>query len=389
MRRKYKFIGITAVLLGMFISCDDAEYSIKDNSVYIAEAVSAKSINVAMEATGADVNVMVRLAKPVNHDVTVSIGLDEQLITAYNETNSTEYTLIPAEHFSLPSETQVTIPAGDVSSIFKVHIDNFDTKGKLYAFPIAIKNVLKGDIEQSVSQSKLVYLIAKPLVVSVPVMKGYGNGATQEGVKIRPAQDWNIRTKEWTLEAWVRMSGYSKNNQAIFDNWGDGLTEVYIRFGDANAPYNYLQVKTLGGQVQTERDLIPNKWYHWAFVYNGLTLSIYRDGQLNVQFVPPAPQGPGGTVEFQTLTMIGSGATYFPDLCAMSQVRFWKTARTQNQIKNNMYYEVDPTNSDLIGYWPMNEGSGNTFADATSNGNNAVAGSHIVQSWEHNVRFDQ
>ncbi len=389
MRSNYKFLGIIAVLLGMSVSCNDAEYGIKDNSVYIAEATTAKSVNVAMETTGADVNVVVRLAKQVNYDVTVSIGLDDRLVNEYNEKNSTEYALIPSEHFSLPSETQVTIPAGEISTVFKVHIDNFDLKGKLYAFPIAIKNVVHGDIDRSTSQSQLVYLIAKPLIVSVPVMKGYGSDATQEGVKIRPNQDWGIRTKEWTIEAWVRMSGYSKNNQAIFDNWGDGLTEVYIRFGDANPPFNYLQVKTLEGQAQTERDLIANKWYHWAFVYDGSTMSIYRDGELNIRFTPPAPKGPGGTVEFQTLTMIGSGATYFPDQCAMSQVRFWKVARTANQIKNNMYYEVDPTNSDLIGYWPMDEGSGNTFMDATSNGNDAVAGSHIIQRWEHDIRFDQ
>ena len=223
------------------------------------------------------------------------------------------------------------------------------------------------------------------MIVSVPVMKGYAN----EGVKIRPASDWGINTKEWTIEAWVRMGGYTRNNQAIFDNWGDGLTEVYIRFGDANAPYNYLQIKTLGGQVQTERDLVPNKWYHWAFVYDGVTMTVYRDGEPDVRFNPPAPAGPGGTVEFQTLTMIGSGSTYFPDLCAMSQFRFWKVARTPNQIKNNMYYEVDPSNPNLIGYWPMNEGSGTTFADISGNGNNAVAGSHIIQSWEHDVRFDR
>lgn len=385
MKRKYKILGIIAFVLSVSIRCTDAEYGIKDNSVYIAEATTTKSLNVAMEEAGADVSIVVRLAKQVDYDVTVSIGLDERLINEYNAKNNTEYLLIPEEYFFLPSEVQVTIPAGDISSIFKVHIDNFDMQGKRYAFPVAIKEVVSGGIDRSVTQGEIIYLVAKPLVVSVPVMKGY-NG---EGVKIRPDGDWDIRTQEWTIESWVRMSGYTRNNQAIFDNWGDGLTEVYIRFGDANAPYNYLQIKTLGGQAQTERDLIPNRWYHWAFVYDGTNMSIYRDGELNVRFTPPPPKGPGGTVEFKTLTMIGSGATYFPDLCAMSQVRFWKVARTANQVKNNMYYEVDPTNSDLIGYWPMNEGSGNIFEDITTNGNNAEAGPRIVQHWEHNVRFDQ
>jgi len=383
---KIKNYLCVALFFGMaFTGCNNAEYGIIDNSVYLAEAASTKSLNVSMELAGVDVPVTVRLARQVDHDVTVSLGVDRQLIDRYNEANSTEYVLVPAEHYSMTGNSTVTIPAGEIGATCKLHIDNFDTKGKLYALPVAISNVVQGNVVQSASQSQLLYLIAKPLIVSVPVMKGYEGQA----VKIRPDGDWDIRTKEWTIEAWVRMGGYTKNNQAIFSNWGDGLTEVYIRFGDANAPFNYLQVKTLGGQVETARDLVANRWYHWAFVYDGVTLSIYRDGEPHTKFNPPAPKGPGGTVEFQTLQMVSSGATYFPDRCAMSQVRFWKVARTQNQIMNNMYFEVDPANPDLIGYWPMNEGTGNIFNDITGNGNHAVAGDYILQNWEHNIRFDK
>ena len=243
MKSKYKFLSVTIALLGMiFTGCNNAEYDIRDNSVYIAEATTAKTVNVAMETAGADVNIVVRLAKQLDYDVTVSIGLDEGLIEDYNAKNSTEYALVPSEYFSI-SDASVTIPAGNISTTLKVHIENFDTQGKLYALPVVIKDVTEGEISRSATQSQLLYLIAKPLIVSVPVMTGYDD----EGVKIHPDQDWNLRTEKWTIEAWVRMSAYSRNNQAIFSNWGDGLTEVYIRFGDANAPYNYLQIKTLGG----------------------------------------------------------------------------------------------------------------------------------------------
>ena len=388
MKRKYKFLITFVLSVAAFTSCKDAEYDVKDNSVYIAEASTAKTMNVAMELTGADINITVRLAKQVDYNVTATIGINSQLIDDYNKANSTEYFLLPSEHFSLPSNAQVTIPAGEISATLKVHVNHFETQGKFYALPVTLTNIVEGNIAQSSTQSKLIYLIAKPLIVSVPVMKGYDG----ECVIIRPTLDWNIRTKEWTIESWVRMAGYTRNNQAIFSNLGDGIdvpTVVYIRFGDANGPYNYLQIKTLEGQVQTERDLVPNKWYHWAFVYDGITLTIYRDGEQDVRFTPPPPLGAGGTVEFQTLLMITSGVYYFPDLCAMSQVRFWKVARTPTQIKNNMYYDIDPTNSDLIGYWPMDEGEGNVFSDISGNGNNGVAGEHILQHWEHNIRFDR
>ncbi len=50
---------------------------------------------------------------------------------------------------------------------------------------------------------------------------------------------------------------------------------------------------------------------------------------------------------------------------------------------------MDPTNPNLIGYWPMNEGKGNTFADITGNGHNGTADGNILINWEHNIRFDK
>ncbi|MDR1336617.1 MAG: DUF1735 and LamG domain-containing protein [Tannerella sp.] len=385
--KKHNILSIAVLSLGMaFAGCSDAEYSIRENSVYIADAASTeKTAVISLETAGADVNVTVRLAKALDRQVEVEVATDPSALQKYNEINSTEYLPVPEQYSGLKgSGSRITIPAGEIAAVLKIHIDDFNMQGKRYAVPVALRNVSEGGVEISASQAGFIYLLSKPLITTVPVMKGYSN----EAVKIHPNADWNIRTKEWTIESWVRMSGYSRNNQSIFSNWGNGLTEVFIRFGDANSPYDYLQVKTLGGQVQTERGLTAGAWYHWAFVYNGTTFTIYRNGEKNVQFDPPAPQGPGGTVEFQTLNLISTG-TYFQNECAMSQIRFWKTARTPTQIKNNMYFEIDPANPDLIGYWPMNEATGNTFADITGNGSDAVADPHIVLRRESNVRFDK
>ena len=81
-----KFFSIVAIFSGMaFTGCNNAEYGIKNNSVYIAEAAMTQSINVAMETAGTEVNITVRLARHTEHDVTVSLGLDSRLIDQYNE----------------------------------------------------------------------------------------------------------------------------------------------------------------------------------------------------------------------------------------------------------------------------------------------------------------
>lgn len=382
--KKISILSFTIALLGMiFTGCNNAEYEIRDNSVYLSDAAaSVKSVTLTME-NGVDVNINVRLAKAVDYDVTVELKLNSSLLDSYNEANNSEYYMVPG--FSLP-QPSVTIPAGEIGSVYKFRVEDFETEGKQYALPIELGNVLNGDITSSVSQGRFIYLLAKPLIVSVPVMKGAnGDGGKLEAEPV--AERWGINTPQWSLECWSRMSAYGKNNQALF-NTGSGDHEIYIRFGDANRPFNYLQIKTLGGQVQTSNpgDLVANTWYHWAFVYDGTTLTIFQNGEEKVKFDPPAPKG--GQVRFDYFQMISSGATYFINECGVSQVRLWKTAITQAQIKANMYYSVNPKNPNLILYLPMDEGEGIHFKDITGNGHDAKAGAGFLR-WEHNVRFDK
>lgn len=369
---------IIAFTVIAFIGCENAEYEVKDNNVYLSDATTSEAKVVVMEGN-INIDVNIRLAKKLDHDVELYIKINPTLLEEYNKANATEYNLIP--NIEIPDKGKVIIPAGEIGALCRIPLTDFDMKGKRYAISVELSDVATKGIERSNTLSNFVYLISKPLITSVPVMKGYN----EKMVRTAPATLWGITTKEWSLECLTNMSGYSNNNQAIF-NMGSKDHEIYIRFGDANSPYNYLQIKTLGGQVETKRDLEPKKWYHWAFVYDGKTLTVYRDGEFNVKFEPPMPKG--GSVRFDYVEMISSGS-YFRDQCKMSQVRLWKKAISGDQIKNNMHFSIDPTNPNLIGYWPMNEGKGNTFADITGNGHNGTADENILINWEHNIRFDK
>ena len=371
---KYIYLSSLMIALSAFflIGCENAEYKAQSNSLYITDAAGTNNATTVTMDDGADINVVVRLAQKVMEDVEVEIQFSPELLAEYNATSGTEYEVLPAD--MLPKNATVIIPAGEISANYRLHVDDFVTNGITYAIPLTLGNIVK-----SKAQSKFIYVLAKPLNVSVPVLRGNAGNVTT-----LPETDWGITVDAWTLEAWVRMDGYSINNQAIFTS-GSNDHEIYIRFGDANRPYNYLQIKSLGGQKQTASDLEANTWYHWAFVYNGTTLTIYRNGKQDTFFDPPAPKG--GSVRFDFMKIVDSGS-YFRNNCAMSQVRLWKVARTESEIANNMYFEVNPKNPNLIALWPMDEGDGTSFRDATGNGHNATSNG-ALQRWEHNIRFDK
>lgn len=50
--------------------------------------------------------------------------------------------------------------------------------GITYAIPLTLGNVLKGDIPKSEVQSRFIYVLAKPLNVSVPVLRGNAGNVT-------------------------------------------------------------------------------------------------------------------------------------------------------------------------------------------------------------------
>lgn len=378
-----KYIYLSSLIIALsaclFVGCDNADYKAQGNSLYIADAAgTAKASTITMDG-GADINVTVRLAQKLAEDVEVEIGYDPEILTGYNANNGTEYEALSAEQ--LPQGVTAVIPAGEISATFQLHIDDFATNGITYAVPLVLGNVLKGNISKSAAQSRFIYVLSKPLNVSVPVMKPNGS----EKAQTDPDTDWGVSVETYTLEAWVRMSAFSINNQAIFNVRANN--ELYIRFGDANRPYNYLQVKAHGdGGTDTDRDWNTDQWYHVAIVYNGNELVIYRDGARIAGKQVPAPKG--GMI-INGLQMVSSSSTYFRANCAMSQVRLWNYARSEAEIQNNMFFEVNPNNPNLIGLWPLDEGEGNTFKDATGQGRDMTAGATLIRDWEHNVRFDK
>jgi hypothetical protein len=367
-------------LLAVCAAACDPENDVIDNRVYISEASTEtlSSVTLGEEGEVTSSSITVRLAQRLDHDVTVSLALDESKLKAYNDRNDTEYQMVPSQYVSLPSTA--VISAGETSAVVPVQFTSFQgDSGVEYAAPISITGA--NGVEVTGSSSSYIFSFDKVLQQAVPQFY-YANSM---------AMNWDspVDLPQLTLEWWARVvntrgnGGFTVNNQALFNFQANA--ELYIRFGDVvytvngRNVYNFLQIKTLGIDANydsgdpNDTPLEWGKWYHFAHTYDSSTgkVTLYVNGEERNS----SSVAPGTVLTVSGLNMICSGSTYFKDYVQMAQVRLWKTVRSASQISKNMKKEVKYTDTNLVFYLPMNEGSGSLLHDVTGNGHDVVIGS--------------
>lgn len=378
---------LTAVLL--VAACNNADYGVVDNILYLPDAEQGESATMEVDGNVFDIPVTVRIAQKASEDIKVSLVFDPAILETFNKNNGTEYVHIPVE--DLPEDASVVIPAGEVSAIYLAHIETTLGSDATYALAVRLADADNADIMISNSVNKYIYIFAAPIIANVPVFQEsyYQSG----GFKAMPEESWGVETEDWTIEAWTRMDGYNRNNQAIFTSGNQSKgCEIYVRFGDANAPWNYLQAKILqNNDISTPKNLVANNWYHLAIVCSKAEskVTIYLNGEKAAEGGVTYPAT--GVAYIDGMEFFGAGGQWFVNKCAMSQVRYWRTARTQKEIKDYMYLPINAKSPDLIAFWPMddapNEDGSYTFRDASGNGHDATAGSEYVNTVLENVNF--
>jgi len=62
----------------------------------------------------------------------------------------------------------------------------------------------------------------------------------------------------------------------------------------------------------------------------------------------------------------------FPHHGLLMEMRFWHKVRSQSDAENDMYKQLSGHETSLVGYWPMDEGSGSTVYDKSGNENHGT-----------------
>lgn len=205
-------------------------------------------------------------------------------------------------------------------------------------------------------------------VSTVPVLRGsssYINLGTPPILQL-------TNNAPFTVEAWVRVEYHHET--AVFFSKNKARTTPYsFLFGLTG---NGTKMGAHNGSAWRELALpvtiIPGEWHHLAFSFDGTEMTYLFDGvslgKLTYSFANNATH----TVK------IGGYSNDFDWWGSLAEVRFWNHARGVFDLAHDMNRRLIGNEYGLLGYWPLDEGSGDLVADRTDH---ASDGTMVDAAW--------
>lgn len=179
-------------------------------------------------------------------------------------------------------------------------------------------------------------------------------------------------TSSFTVESWVLGNNALLNPGCIFSaDSSNSDTSITIETVGRKV---FATLKTTSGTFfLTSNDTIPtNNWAHVAAVYDGATLALYINGDT------AGSVGATGLINYKTNPIYlgkraGPKSTNGVSVLngGLDEFRLWNIARSQQDIIQNMHNKIaNFSNPNLVVYYRMNEGLGNSsLGDASGNCN--------------------
>lgn len=334
-----------------------------DNGLYIQEAAPSNKFDQQIITQLVDdeevvKTLTVRLVRAMDHDVTVTLDIDPQLLEEYNNKNEANYLVLPEEYRNF--EKTVTISAGNVSApVVNLKIKPYSSSnGEAYAIPIRITSV-DGPVEMKGNANHLLYLLTSPHRQKAVIIK--------KGNRTVKTFSTAIPMEQWTFEYWVKVDNITGEPTGDWEGLGNknfrarifvpdsqpltfsDLTLRYYADG-ANVQIPILQFQNSAGHFDTTGFWWPDTWYHIAYTYDGTTVTVYKDGVKNNSLANSIDW------TFKSLSF-AIGSFGYEQQVEFAQIRMWKKCLSENVIKDNMSRQVAGDSDGLIGYWKCDEGT--------------------------------
>jgi hypothetical protein len=187
---------------------------------------------------------------------------------------------------------------------------------------------------------------------------------------------FDFGTGDFSVECWILKENQSSTelkriitNGAATDDAGQAGFAIVASDNNCGVLINPSGARVLlyvgAGNMPTDT------WFHLAFTVNRSadTMLLYINRvQQNSRAAPV-----GSVTSAYDLTLgkyAHTNSYYFAG--KLDDLRVWNTSRTPDQIKRYMYTRLYGTETGLVAYYPMNEGTGSTAYDKSTNSNDGT-----------------
>lgn len=356
---KAKYLLLTIFWVGILSACTNVE-TFKD-VLYFTGTEDSPAVKYTIDGP-AEIGVTVSASCQVTSDQIIRVRVDQDKLEGYNALYGKKYKMVPTKDYML-SNDEIVLKAGENISeqlIFSLlRASNFE-EGVTYCVPLTITDVTGG--MPVLDSSRTVYLVLNQVMVV--------NAAnlSRTNMQLPFESDPSLAAvPQVTMEARVKVNKFASSSPFISTVMGVE-EEFLLRFGDTTIKPNQVQLAGGGFPVTGKTEFEVDKWYHLAVVFDGSTIKLYVNGELDGQV--DAPRGPvilcGNTDKRRFCIGSSVNSRYLDG--SISEVRVWKRALTQNEIQNNMCYISPDYYQDMVAYWRFNEGGGAVIKDWTGNG---------------------
>ncbi len=174
-------------------------------------------------------------------------------------------------------------------------------------------------------------------------------------------QPGELSTVTW--EAWVMPCLPGEKRQTILSDENGALVTIETKDGNGDV---YFGIAT-GGSLWTPVLVTANEWQHIAVVYSPSGLVFYKDDRAFTFGGTPTVSITANTF---TLGQTTGGGNNFAG--CLDDIRAWNTTRSPGEIQANMKLKLSGTETGLVAYYPVDDGTGLTAFDLTTNHNDAT-----------------
>ena len=174
-----------------------------------------------------------------------------------------------------------------------------------------------------------------------------------------------ITSYPFTLSAWIKMPAIGSKDMVIVCVANNAVSREYCGIYVGEDENGRAGIRNRNGGHRSDfgdTEVDDDKWHHIVGVFeNATSRKLYVDGMLEATSTTSSALSSGLNVTAIGRWADSSPKSYFDG--QIDEVRIWNTARTEAQIRENMYKSLEGTEAGLVAYYRCDNVSGTTLQD--------------------------